>query len=164
MSIETKERTIDGRKVMVTQFPARKGLQYLTRLTKLVGPALGSLAKGFSPTAGIDSTLAKISIDVAITALVERLDENETVDLVLLLLAFTRLDGKEIGEEMFDIEFAGNYLLMSKILGFVLEVNYASFFGEGGIGGLSARAASLMSAASSTASGRKSNKSGESGA
>ncbi len=80
----------------------------------------------------------------------EQLDHTTVVDFVLELLQCTRLDGKEVTGEVFDMEFAGNYLLLGHTLAFVVEVNYGSFFGQGGIGSLVERAsASLQPSASS---------------
>ena len=133
MPIENKEREIDGRGVAVSHFPGRRGLSILTRLVKLVGPALGALVGTTSQAIGLDT---KVSVDAAVRALMEQLDAKGTVDFILELLTCTRLDGKEVKDAVFDVEFAGNYMLLAHILSFVLEVNYSSFFGPNGIGNL----------------------------
>jgi hypothetical protein len=125
--IETKEKTIDGVTVMVTQFPGRLSLTNKARLIKLIGP---SIARIFSSDGGFSFDMLTDAID----ALITRLDPSEFTRFVLDLLKCTRLDGREITDTEFDTAFAGNMPFMYKVLGFTLEVNYGSFFGEGGIG------------------------------
>ena len=128
--IDTKEKTIDEHNVMVTQFPGRRALLFKTRLIKLIGPSVAQMFTGKSLDANVDFSV----ISKALDKLAENLKEDEYVKFVLDLLQCTRLDGKEISESVFDNEFAGNLLLMYKVLWFTLEVNYGSFFGQGGIG------------------------------
>lgn len=127
--IETKEKTIDGRSVMVTQFPGRRALFFKTRLIKLLGPSISQVFTS--------KNLKELDLSILSSAfekLSESLDEDSFVRFVLDLLQCTRLDGQEIKDNVFDVEFAGNLLFMYKILWFTLEANYGSFFGEGGIG------------------------------
>lgn len=136
MPIETEEKTIDGRQVMVTQFPGRRALTFKTRLLKLLGPSIAQMFSGVKTDKSniLDSDFDLSIISKACEKLSETLDEDEFVKFVLELLQCTRLDGKEINDAVFDIEFAGNLVLMYKVLWFTLEVNYGSFFGVGGIG------------------------------
>jgi len=128
--IETKDKTIDNRVVTVTQFPGRRALFFKTRLIKLIGPSVTQLFTG----KGLDLNIDLVIVAKALDKLAENLKEDEYVKFVLELLQFTRLDGQEINDSVFDNEFAGNLLLMYKILWFTLEVNYGSFFGQSGIG------------------------------
>jgi hypothetical protein len=128
--IETKEKEIDGRMIMVTQFPGRRALSHKTRLIKLLGPAVAQL---FTEDK-IDLTKDISSLSKVIDKLSSTLDENDFVRFVLDLLKCTRLDGKEITEAVFDDEFSGDLLLMYKILWYTLEVNYGNFFAHSGIG------------------------------
>jgi len=130
MAIETKEKTIDNHVIMVTQFPGRRALFFKTRLIKLVGPSIAQMFTG----KGLDATTDFTTISRALDKLAENLNEDDYVKFILDLLQCTRFDGQEIKEGVFDIEFAGNLLLMYKVLWFTLEVNYGSFFGQGGIG------------------------------
>jgi hypothetical protein len=129
--IDTKEKTIDGRNVMVVQFPGRRALFFKTRLLKLIGPAIAQMFTGKNP---LETEVDFSVVSKALDKLSERLNEDEFVKFVLDLLQCTRLDGKEISGAVFDEEFAGNLLLMYKVLWFTLEVNYGSFFGQSGIG------------------------------
>ena len=128
--IDTKEKIIDEHNVMVTQFPGRRALFFKTRLIKLVGPSVAQLFTGKSLDINMDFSIVAKALD----KLAENLKEDEYVKFVLDLLQCTRLDEKEINDSTFDNEFAGNLLLMYKVLWFTLEVNYGSFFGQGGIG------------------------------
>ncbi len=160
MPVETKECTLDGRNVAVTQFPGRRGLSILTRLAKIVGPALGALVGTTSAKVTMDT---EVSVDGAVKALMEQLDGDATVAFVMELLCCTRIDGSEVTDKYFDMELAGQYMLVGKVLGFVLEVNYGSFFGQGGIGNLVEKLQRLTSEKSSTDSTPVSKPSGQSG-
>lgn len=161
MPIENREREIDGRAVAVSHFPGRRGLSILTRLVKLVGPALGALVGTTSQTVNLDT---EVSVDAAVKALMEQLDAKGTVDFVMELLTCTRLDGKEVKDAVFDMEFAGNYMLLVHVLAFVLEVNYSSFFGPNGIGNLVEKVQQQVTSAKSPAGSTPASKmSGRSG-
>lgn len=146
MAVQTKERTIDGVRYSVTTFPARKGLRLKATLVKTLGAAFAELMKGLptgSLTAG--SGAGKSTVDVefklhhaadALAKAFTNLSEQEYEDLVMRLLETTRRDGKEITAETFDLDFAGEYLTLFRVLMFVLEVNYGSFFGKGGLGSI----------------------------
>ncbi len=118
MARRSQDRVIAGATWTVTQFPATEGLAILTRLLKLVGPAMGAVARGEG---------SALEVGTFVAALVGQLDENETIILVKRLLKDTRKDGREI-LPIFDVEFMGNYYTLLSVLGFVLEVNYGDFF------------------------------------
>ena len=118
MGRKSQDRAIGEGVWTVTQFPATEGLAILTRLLKLVGPAMGALARGEA---------GQVEVGTFLAALIERLDEADTVALVKRLLKDTRKDGREV-LPVFDIEFMGNYHTLLSVLGFVLEVNYGDFF------------------------------------
>lgn len=125
---KTQNKDIDGHDWMVTQFPAGEGIKLLTKLTKLIGPTIAGLAGDVKKP----SDLANMKLDskvlqIALEQLASKLDEDNTLDLVKRLLAGTRKDGEEV-IQTFDIAFQGEYLTLFKVLGFVLKVNYSSFF------------------------------------
>lgn len=132
--IETKHKSIDGKRVTVSQFPARRALALKIKLLKLFGPALAQmLGKVKSLTGGklLDGSLDEFS--PAIDKLTAAMEPDQFVDLVMELLAMTRIDDKEATSN-FDMDFAGNLPFMYKVLFFVLEVNFGNFFGKSGIG------------------------------
>jgi len=133
--VDNKEKEIDEMKVSVTQFPARFGFKMQAKLLKIFGPVIGTVLSGNDvSTSGLDSTVSMDKLADAVRILFDVIDEDKALALVLELLQSTRINGQEVNEATFDALFPGKYATMYKILGFVLEVNYGSFFGEGGIG------------------------------
>jgi len=136
--IQTKEKLIDERSVSVTQFPARKGLKIKLRLAKMIAPGFAS-ATGILSN-GLDAEFDSKALSYAVSQLVDNIGNDATVDFIVLeLMQGTRLDDKEINNAIFDMEFAGNYGLLYKIIGFILEVNYGSFFESLNIGHLTSK-------------------------
>lgn len=133
--IETKEKTIDGRKITVTQFPGRRGLKLKTKLAKLLGPSIFTALKSVSGKGDLlDKDVNLETAGEAIEKLLEKVDENSWENLIFELLSMTRINSQEITAELFDAEFAGSFVTLYKIVAFVLEVNYKDFLGLTGIG------------------------------
>lgn len=138
---ETKDKEIDGFKVTVTQWPARKAFKKKLKLARLLGPSFAEILSGWKSSKtseeniSIDSSEIDLSkVGSAIQMLFDKMDEDEMLDLILELFSSTRIDGKELTNEEFDLIFAGKTVTVYKVIGFVLEVNFGSFFGKGGIG------------------------------
>lgn len=121
--IETEEKEICGSIYLVTQMPAMRALKMQARLLRLIGPSFGAMI-----ASGEDS-----SIPVAINLLAEKLDENTYEKIILDLLQGVRKDGVELTKGFIDLAFAGNLNELYRVIQFVLEVNFADFFQEGGI-------------------------------
>jgi hypothetical protein len=118
---QAHEREIDGNIWTVQQFPATEGLKVLSRVAKLCGGPLGQAVGAL--TSGLDSELNMALLGKAVSALAERLDEDDVVTLCKRMLRDTRVDGKEVLPQ-FDLLFQARYLTLFRVLGFVLEVNY----------------------------------------
>jgi hypothetical protein len=129
--IQEKTKQIDGHNISVTQFPGRRALALKTKLIRLLGTPI---AKLIADVKKIDADMDLSKMAGAVEALVSNLDEKDFVPFVLEMLQCTRIDGKEINDGVFDLEFAANLSLMYKILWFVLEVNFGDFFDKAGIG------------------------------
>ena len=56
MARKSQERAIGEGVWTVTQFPATEGLAILTRLLKLVGPAMGAISRGEGGNVEVSST------------------------------------------------------------------------------------------------------------
>jgi len=136
---ESKEKEIDGYKVTVTQWPARKALTTKLRLFRILGPGLSELLGGFKGNAtdvlNTDINMEKFS--PAIEKLLSGLDETMFLSIVCIMMSNVRVNDMEMKDEnAFNVQFAGKLEVFYKIVWFVLEVNYGSFFGESGIGKL----------------------------
>jgi hypothetical protein len=121
MACQIVKTTVDGIEYTTIQFPARHGLAIKGRLIKIVGPALGGLSL---------SSVQGSNIDLA--AVIAQLDPDAFIKLTLDLLAYTKRAGKSIDEASFDLDFAGDYMHLYKVLWHVIQAN--SFFGKGDIG------------------------------
>jgi hypothetical protein len=135
--IESKEKEIDEMKITVSQFPARAGFKMQARLVKLFAPFVGEIIGGIKTKKEqklMESDVDLSKIPNAVKELFEHLDEDSAMQLVFDLLQLTKVNGQDVNEETFDLMFPGKYLTLYKIIGFVLEVNYGSFFGKSGIG------------------------------
>jgi hypothetical protein len=148
---ETVEKAIDGELYLFQQFNTTTSLKVLAKLTRLLGEplilALGALgikppppapkldANGLPPPAAtvvetpklIDREFDGSAMAKAVTALVERLDEDEVALLVKKLAS----EGVTCGGQpiVFDEHYAGNFGRLFKVLGVALEVQYGNFLG-----------------------------------
>lgn len=132
--IETQEKEINGNRYSVTQMTARRALRMKAKLLKQFGTALAEI---FLPSEDKPIEGAGFSKKEAVSALQAlscELDERAFELLVMELLSGVRKDGVELTEAIVDMEFAGDLATLFKVIWFVLEVNFSSFFGESGIG------------------------------
>jgi hypothetical protein len=125
----------------VTQLDAIQGIEVLTRFINIVGPALASA----------DEKDAGASVAKALAGLSTKLTADDVKYFVGKFSKLTSVSGGDlkVGHEpqldaIFSAHFAGRYLDMFKWLAFCFEVNFRSFFSEGGasLGGLLGRLAS----------------------
>lgn len=160
MAIETKEKTIGNAVYSVTQLPARRALKLKAKLIKMFGPALTQifltsqeteekkpdemtteeLASQLSVSA-VDKykiqDMRKASVVRGVQLMVSTLDDKTFDELCMELLQGVRRDGAEMTAGMVDQAFAGDLTSLYAVIFFVIEVNYADFFGWSGIGNLS---------------------------
>jgi hypothetical protein len=135
--IKTEEKTIDGVRYQVTQFPAMEALRVQTQLLKVAGPALAAIFSGVRSGDGAKAKMefSPIFLAAALEKLSDKLNEDELERLVLRLLAGARImeqnggpfDGPN-GRVLFNMHFAGKLATLWKVIAFVLEVNYQDFF------------------------------------
>lgn len=144
--IETKEKKIGESNYSVTQMTARRALRMKARLLRLFGPSLAQmfLPGGDSPMKGM--AFSKGDAVKAVESLACGLEDSVFDRLVVDLLSGVRKDGVELTEAIIDHEFAGDLGTLLKLVWFVLEVNFSSFFGESGIGDLFGEAKPLKEA------------------
>ena len=120
----------------ITTFPAFKGLTYLQKLLKIVGPAIGEIFSKASAEGGnvSDLVLEEEALSFAIKELTTNLDKENVAQIVQDMIK----DGVTKGGQPlnFNQEFSANYGSLVKLLGTIIKENYSSFFGEGGFEGL----------------------------
>jgi len=131
----TTELVIGDVEYKITTFPAFKGLTYLQKLLKIVGPAIGEIFSNASEGEnGFELDIEQEALSTAIKELTANLDKGNVAQLVQdMIKASVLKNGQPL---QFDQEFSGNYGVMIKILGTIIKDNYASFFEDGGFGGL----------------------------
>lgn len=145
--IETKEKTIDGTRWVVTQFPATEGLEILNELGRILGPGLAKL--GSAAKQGRGQSLLDMDIDIgvigeAFSSVFSRLAEVRVSEFIKRLLTSTRMvnDKGHPAEVLaqFDMLFAGKYLTLFKVVFFVVETNYEIPFSLGDLASVVHRA------------------------
>ena len=122
MACKEVKTEIDSVKYMTVQFPTRIGLALKTRLLRLMSP---SIKDAFSK-------IENNAISINIAAIFEGLEDDSASKLMLDLLAYTYREGKKIDEESFNLDFAGDYVHLYKVILWIIEAN--GFFGKGSIG------------------------------
>lgn len=123
----------------------RIGLRVLTRIIKIVGEPLGLIGdgvagggKGAEDKSGLLSSIMEkqFAPDVfakAARALVDRLDENEVIDTVEILLQ--NVHGQFPGDRgtrklNWELDFEGDIGLLLQVFIASIEVNFGDFFSE----------------------------------
>ena len=142
--VEEKIKQIDEIDIRVTQWPARKAWKYKRKLGHLFAPLITEIAAGIEGGASdsitkniLDGDFDLTKLGSALEKLFEKLDDAEMDRLFLMFFeGNVRIGETSMTMEMFDQTFAGKMVTVYKMMGFVLEVNFGSFLGEGGIGTL----------------------------
>lgn len=117
-----KEQMINGIKFKVTQLGFADGMELLTSIGRIVGPALSDPKKAQSPASLIGDVIARVSFT--------------EVSNITHKLARSTLIEREPGRWPIlepEVDLAGNYDLTLRWLKFALEVNYGDFFAAGGL-------------------------------
>lgn len=152
MSRKTATRQIGEHRFRVKQMKVRKAHRVMTRIIKVIGPSLGTLGDeldakpgGGNGSGGLGALFAG-GISDAISKLTENLGEDDINWLVDELQAGVEREAEMEGSfvpmtaDLWDDTFAGALLDEFKLIAFVLEHNYSSFFSElGGLAGVAAR-------------------------
>ena len=126
-----KEQTINGVKFKITQLGFADGMELLTNLGRLIGPALSDTRQVLNPTAMIGDIISRLSFS-ELAHISDRLAKSTRIE---------REPGRWPVLEP-EVDLAGCYDLTMRWLGFALEVNYGDFFAEGALlSGVISRAA-----------------------
>lgn len=144
--VDVELRLTDGpRRFRVQQLRVRDGHAVLERLIRVLGPAVGQVVDHLGetdPSKAVAGDLSRDGVAAAFDTLAAALRAEEgLIDwLVERLRPHIELETEEsdvfvpMTLDIWDDVFAGEYLAESKLIAKALEVNYASFFGEGGLG------------------------------
>ncbi|TXG75872.1 hypothetical protein E6Q11_06195 [Candidatus Dojkabacteria bacterium] len=117
-----KEAIISGTKFKVTQLGFADGMELLTTLGHIIGPALSDPQRATSPAAIIGNIIGRLSF-AEIMSITDKLAKSTRVE-------------QEPGRWPLlepEVDLAGNYDLTVRWLKFALEVNYGDFFAAGGL-------------------------------
>lgn len=134
MAVNEDSKTINGRQYYVVQMPPTTALLVQLRLVKILGGAVGALAPALSSKSGLDGAGRSAVMAGAVGALFANSTEEEVFGLMRDVVQTAKVDGERI---LMDKHFQGQYLAdVYKVFFWVLGVNFASFFGEGGLDGL----------------------------
>lgn len=128
--IRTEERVVDGTWFQVTQLSPMRSTLLLQRLAKTAGPGIVALIAG-----GKSDELDPAAMSAAAGTLFEKLTPEDLQFVIRELLSNSQCEFGEgtkrvrtsLTPELFDSVFADQLLMMFKVLGFALEVNYRSF-------------------------------------
>ena len=106
---EPIEKVIDGETYTFCQMPPKQSLKLLTRMVRIVGPTIGA---AFDSAQGNGMDLAaiveeEINISMIVSALCDRLDENEVEAIVDGLLSQVIHSGQGEVSKKFDVIFGG---------------------------------------------------------
>ena len=134
--IEQRESIINGDKYSVTQMTARRALRMKAKLIRVFGASLAQIFLPGSKKSMDGMSFSKEEAVKALQTLSAELDEDTFEQIIMQLLIGVRKEGVELNEAVIDLEFAGDLATLFKVVWFVLEVNFASFFEGIGIGNL----------------------------
>lgn len=117
-----KEAMINGAKFKVTQLGFADGMELLTTLGRIIGPALSDEHKVKNAAAMIGDIISRLSFS-EISSIADKLARSTRIE---------REPGRWPTLEP-EVDLAGNYDLTLRWLKFALEVNYGDFFVAGGL-------------------------------
>lgn len=135
---EPKSKTLNGYVITVAPLPGWQSLETLQTLAKMIGPALGKLGGAAAASIGNETDAERKALEGVTASLMAALvalqpGELQAVGKALLGNTMVLTPKAAAGEDVailrvFDTEFAGQTLLILKILVFAIEVNYGDFF------------------------------------
>lgn len=128
---EPQTKDIDGLKFTVQPWPARIAWRRQVTLGKVFGPSLKALGSAID-AGGNESEIDLGGVGEAFGDLFSRLSEDKAEEVLILCLRGTRVNDQEVQDGSIDVQFETMSQLY-KAVAFVLEVNYGSFLGKGGI-------------------------------
>lgn len=130
MSRKTYQFKVNGIDYEATTFAGKLGIKHISRLMKLVGPAIIKSVLSFDKN---KKTIDTDVIAMAAQSLIVNMDADNIDNLIddLLESVTCIIDGKKVKADL-DNYFAAEYGALFKVIFEVLKENYLSFLPEGG--------------------------------
>ncbi len=134
MTVKSETKILNGRSYFVVQMPPEQAFLTQLQLTKIMGGAIGALAPALSSSSAMGPDARTAAMAGAISALFATSTEQDIFNLMAKVVTTAKVDGERID---INKHFQGDYLAdMYKVFFWVLGVNFASFFGAGGLDGI----------------------------
>jgi hypothetical protein len=118
MACKTETRDIRGKTVFVRQWPANKAMNMQIELLTVLGDDCLAFVMG-------DWNFGNLMY------ILQRVEKSVFIPLIKECVAAARINGAEVSDSNFDVEFSGDLMGIYSIFSFVLEVNFKDFFVEG---------------------------------
>lgn len=139
--LQPEKVIVDNKEYIIYQIPPMYGIKILLRLVKIAGePA----AMAFALVAEKDKLSKENLLDIDINPdlaglimqrLISGIDEDEITETIISLMKYVKVGSEKKAVEVnLDVHFGGKMLSMFKVIGKVIEVNFADFLG--GVNGI----------------------------
>lgn len=128
MQMKSLEKNINGRKYLVTKFPARKSVHVLWELGRTGIPAFVKAITSMENIKSAERSIDGDSITQAFEMLFEKCDHDKIDYIMDEMLSMVFVDNQELLPQM-DLVFQGELENLFKVLAFSFEANYGSFLG-----------------------------------
>ena len=134
------QKQIDDKEYQFGLLNPFKANKLLIKLTKILGPALGSMSKGGDVESIMDMDLSEV-----MEGLCSRLDEDQIESIMIALFEQVLCDGDKMTQSFVETEFKGSLNTLYKVMFAALEVQFGDFFaGNGVLAGLKKKAVTSL--------------------
>jgi hypothetical protein len=126
--IRYETKTIKGRTYGMNTLGALEGLDILPKVLALIGKPIAIVGEQGLKGGGLD--LGSLPVEVmasAISALLADAGKADVAQLIQRLLSGLELDKRPVD---FNTHFSANYGDLIPLIGWSMEINFSSFFGE----------------------------------
>lgn len=129
MAVGSHNVEVNGEIYTITTFTATKGVVYLKKIAKVIGPAFAELAGGSDENQQVEAA----HLGKAAQLFFDNIDK-EGVDKMIeeWVKGYVTKNGQPI---IFDMEFAENYGALFALVKEIINLNYKTVF-QGGFGGM----------------------------
>lgn len=117
MSTNTNTIDLDGKKYFCRQWSATKALEMNVRLIT----NMEALAFPFVEGTWTGKDIAGVMRDAP----------SDLMPMIIEFVCAARIDGRELQEFEFDMEYTGNLMRIFKVFSFVAATNFKDFFAQG---------------------------------